>query len=210
MSRSHARSQGFWNFMAKRYAKSPVEDQAAYERKLEMTRSHLSADMEVLEFGCGTGTTALIHVPHVAHIQAIDYSRAMIDIARGKAAADAVTNVDFDVSTIEEWRAPDASYDLIQAHSILHLVQDLDAVLAKVRKLIKPGGRFISSTACIGEMPGIARVLLPVGGALRLLPYLSMFKAQELEAAIKRAGFEIEHQWRPRKAGSVFIIAVAV
>lgn len=205
-----ARSVGFWNFMAKRYAKTPVEDQAAYERKLEMTRSHLSAGMDVLEFGCGTGTTALVHAPEVAHIQAIDYSSKMIGIARGKAEAAGVTNVSFDVATIEEWQAGDASYDMVQAHSILHLVQDLDAVLAKVRRLIKPGGRFISSTACIGEMSGIAKVLLPVGGALRLLPYLSMFTAEELEAAIVRAGFQIEHQWRPRAAGSVFIIAVAV
>jgi hypothetical protein len=89
-------------------------------------------------------------------------------------------------------------------------VQDLDAVLAKVRRLIKPGGRFISSTACIGEMSGLAKALLPVGGALRLLPYLAMFSAEELAAAITRAGFEIEVQWRPREAGSVFIIAVAV
>lgn len=205
-----ARSAGFWNFMAKRYAKAPVGDQAAYERKLELTRSHLSAGMEVLEFGCGTGTTALIHAPHVAHIQAIDYSEKMIGIARGKALAEGITNISFDLATIEDWQAEDASYDMIQAHSILHLVQDLDAVLAKVRRLIKPGGRFISSTACIGEMSGLARVLLPVGGALRLLPYLAMFKADDLEAAIKRAGFEIEFQWRPGDAGSVFIIAVAV
>jgi cyclopropane fatty-acyl-phospholipid synthase-like methyltransferase len=27
-------------------------------------------DMEVLEFGCGTESTALEHAPHVAHIEA--------------------------------------------------------------------------------------------------------------------------------------------
>jgi len=195
--------------MAKRYAKSPVEDQASYERKLELTCSHLSADMEVLEFGCGTGTTALIHAPYVAHIQAIDYSNKMIDIARGKAATAGVTNVSFDVATIEEWQTDEASYDMIQAHSILHLVLDLDVVLAKARRLIKPGGRFISSTVCASEMSGIARALLPIGGALRLLPFIAPFKAEDLAAAITRAGFEIEFQWRPREAGSVFIIAVA-
>lgn len=204
------RSRGFWNFMAKRYAKSPVEDQAAYERKLKLTRSHLSADMEVLEFGCGTGTTALIHAPYVAHIKAIDYSQKMIDIARGKAAADGISNVSFDVATIEDLLAEDASYDMIQAHSILHLLLDLDAVLAKTRRLLKPGGRFISSTVCTGEMSGFARAFLPLAGALWILPYIATFTADDLAAAITRAGFEIEFQWRPREAGSIFIIAVVI
>ena len=115
----------------------------------------------------------------------------MIDIARGKAVADGVTNVSSDVATIEEWQADDASYDMIQAHSILHLVLDLDVVLAKARRLIKPGGRFISSTVCTGEMSGIARALLPLGGALRVLPYIAPFTGDELSAAITRAGFEI-------------------
>ena len=57
----------FWDRMAKGYAKSPVKDQAAYEKKLEITRGCFPPDAEVLEFGCGTGSTALLHAPHVKH-----------------------------------------------------------------------------------------------------------------------------------------------
>jgi ubiquinone/menaquinone biosynthesis C-methylase UbiE len=41
--------------------------------------------MEVLEFGCGTESTAIAHAPYVKHIQALDISSKMIDIAQGKA-----------------------------------------------------------------------------------------------------------------------------
>lgn len=205
-----SRSQWFWNRMAKGYAKSPVGDQAAYERKLETTQSFMKPDMEVLEFGCGTGTTALIHAPHVAHIQAIDYSSKMIGIARGKVQASGAHNVSFDVATIETWQADDASYDMVQAHSILHLVLDLDAVLAKTRSLIKPGGVFVSSTVCAGEESGLGKMLLPIASRLRILPYIAMFDGEFLMAAIKRAGFEIEHHWRPRSRGSIFIVARAI
>lgn len=205
-----SRSQWFWNRMAKGYAKSPVGDQLAYERKLKMTRELLGPDMEVFEFGCGTGTTALTHAPHVAHIQAIDYSKKMIGIARGKAEAAGVSNVSFDVATIESWAAPNASYDMIQAHSILHLVLDLEAVLVKTRALIKPGGMFVSSTVVIGEESGLVTSLVSVGSALRILPYIGPFNGDQLITAIKRAGFEIEHKWRPRTNGSIFIIARAV
>jgi cyclopropane fatty-acyl-phospholipid synthase-like methyltransferase len=47
----------FWDKIAEGYAKRPVADQGAYERKLATTQRYLRADMEVLEFGCGTGTT---------------------------------------------------------------------------------------------------------------------------------------------------------
>lgn len=204
------RSLWFWNQIAKGYAKNPVGDPAAYEQKLEMTRMLLKPDMKVFEYGCGTGTTALIHAPHVAHIQAIDYSAKMIAIARGKAEAAGVSNVSFDVATIENWVAEDASYDMIQAHSILHLVLDLDAVLARTRSLIKPGGVFVSSTVCFREESLLSRLLVPFGSALRILPYIGPFDGEQLLEAIKRAGFEIEHQWRPRPTGSIFVIACAV
>jgi cyclopropane fatty-acyl-phospholipid synthase-like methyltransferase len=43
--------------------------------------------MELLEFGCGTGGTAIIHAPHVKHIRAIDISPRMIEIAKSRAEA---------------------------------------------------------------------------------------------------------------------------
>ena len=53
----------FWDRLAKRYARMPVADQAAYETKLEKTRAFLRPDSRVLEFGCGTGSTAILHAP---------------------------------------------------------------------------------------------------------------------------------------------------
>ena len=47
-------SSRFWDWIAKRYAKTPVADEAAYQTKLQVTRDYLRPDMEVLEFGCGS------------------------------------------------------------------------------------------------------------------------------------------------------------
>ena len=53
-----AKSEQFWDKTAERYAKSPVSDEATYQRKLAETQSYFTPGMRVLEFGCGTGTTA--------------------------------------------------------------------------------------------------------------------------------------------------------
>ncbi len=86
------RSSQFWDRHAAGYAKRPVDDETIYQKKLKITQGYLKPDMEVLEFGCGTGTASIIHAPFVRHIRAIDMSAKMLAIARGKATTGNVTN----------------------------------------------------------------------------------------------------------------------
>ena len=84
------RSVKFWDKIAERYSKRPIADEVAYQKKLQVTREYFRPDMEVLELGCGTGSTAILHAPYVKHILAIDISSKMIDIAQAKADAKSV------------------------------------------------------------------------------------------------------------------------
>jgi 2-polyprenyl-3-methyl-5-hydroxy-6-metoxy-1,4-benzoquinol methylase len=199
----------FWDRLADRYARQPIADEAAYQRKLQITRDHLRPDMTLLEFGCGTGGTAISHAPYVQHIRAIDFSEAMLSIARSKAAAAGVGNVRFERADITDFVAPDASFDVILGLSILHLLADKDAVLAKVFRLLKPGGIFISSTTCVGDTMGLFKTIAPLGKALGLLPRLDVMTTGELVGSLGRAGFVIEQQWQPGKGKAVFIVAAA-
>ncbi len=72
----------FWDNLADRYSKKPVKDTESYNRTLDCTRKHLSATDEILEVGCGTGTTALLLAPSVKQITASDISSRMIEIAK--------------------------------------------------------------------------------------------------------------------------------
>jgi len=96
-------SARFWHKIAERFSKRPIADEAAYQKKLQATREYLRPDMEVLEFGCGTGSTASTHAPCVKHIHAIDISSKMIEIAQGKADAENIENVTFRSSSIDEF-----------------------------------------------------------------------------------------------------------
>ncbi|NQU58582.1 MAG: class I SAM-dependent methyltransferase, partial [Rhodospirillales bacterium] len=115
------RPSQFWDRHAQRYAKSPVEDEAAYQKKLKVTQDYLKPDMEVLEFGCGTGTTSIFHAPFVRHTRAIDISKEMLGIAQAKAESAIVKNITFEQASIDELNAVDATYDAVMGHSILHL-----------------------------------------------------------------------------------------
>lgn len=202
-------SARFWDWIAERYAKQPVPDEAAYQKKLQVTRAYFTPHMQVLEFGCGTGSTAIAHAPFVAQIRAIDVSAKMLDIARQKAAAAGIDNVHFELSSIDALDAPEASFDAVMAHSILHLLDDRDAVIAKVHRLLKPGGVFVTSTMCIGDSPMLRAigVVVRIGARLGLLPNLRTFTEKALLTSLARAGFEIEHHWKPKPVSAVFIIA---
>ena len=145
------RSVKFWNWIAQRYSKRPVADEASYQKKLGKTREYFQPDMQVLEVGCGTGSTAIAHAPYVAHIRATDISPSMIEIARGKAEAAAVSNVDFEVSSIDDLQVHDASQDAVLALSILHLLEDERAAIARVHRMLKPGGVLVTSTPCLRD-----------------------------------------------------------
>ena len=197
----------FWDRIADRYATKPIADEASYQKKLEITREYFRPDMKVLEFGCGTGSTALIHAPHVASIRAIDVSARMLEIAKDKANNAGISNVHFEQSTLSLAHEPAGTYDMILGLSILHLLEDRDDAIARAFGLLKPGGVFVSSTPCLdGAVGWLFRLIGPIGRWLGLLPRLKVFSQNELRASMTSAGFVIDHSWQPDGARSLFLV----
>lgn len=199
----------FWDRISGYYSRKAVPDEAAYQRKLDATDAYLTATDRVLEVGCGTGTTALYHAPKVAHVEASDISPKMIEIARDKAAAADVSNVTFTVSSIDALDLPVASYDVVLAHSILHLVADVPAALAKLRTALKPGGVLTSSTACIGDTAAWLGWVAPLGRAIGVLPRINVFTEATFRQWIIEAGFEIESVWTSKPGAGPYFVARA-
>ncbi|HZX23645.1 MAG TPA: class I SAM-dependent methyltransferase [Woeseiaceae bacterium] len=207
VTRSHPDSR-FWNFIAPRYARKAVPDQAAYEAKLARTDGHLAPGDRVLEIGCGTGTTALHHAPRVTHILATDISPRMIAIAREKAEEAAIRNVAFEVSSIDDLNTT-VRYDVILAHSILHLVADVPRTLRQLRRMLKPDGLLISNTHCIGDSAAWLGWIAPLGRSLGVLPRVNVFRESQFMQWITDAGFDIEEVWQPKPKASHYLVARA-
>ena len=134
----------------------------------------------------------------------------MNGIARGKAQDAQVENVRFHVSTLEDWSDDEGPYQMIMAHSILHLIKDLDATLQHVRGRLKPGDWFVSSTVCVSDRSKMLGWVLPIIAKTKLIPRVAALTSANLEHRIVRAGFELEDVWRPGPGKAVFIIARAI
>jgi ubiquinone/menaquinone biosynthesis C-methylase UbiE len=200
-------AENFWDNTAEKYAKSPIGNEAVYQEKLEATQKYLNAESEVLELACGTGTTSIFQAPKVKHILATDISNKMLDIGRKRANEAGISNITFQQVTVEDLDADPSSFDVVLALNILHLIDNPAAAVNKVSNLLKPGGVFVTGTACLGDVRfNYYRFIIPVMRLLGKAPPVHYVKRSDLEGYFAEAGLEIDFQRPPAKGEAAFII----
>lgn len=208
------RDRRFWDKTARKYAASPIADEAGFERTLTRTREWIGADTRVLELGCGTGTAALCLADAAGHYVATDLSEGMLAIAREKLDAARRDGSDLPLSlrqaTAGSLAREGMRFDTVVGFNYLHLAGDLAGVLGHIRSLLVPGGIFISKTPCLGDMNPLIRLVIPPMRLLGKAPGVSVFSAVALEEAIRAAGFGIlvsERHGSKKKDHRPFIVA---
>ncbi|QMU57456.1 MAG: methyltransferase domain-containing protein [Boseongicola sp.] len=197
----------FWDKTAPKYALSRISDQAAYDTTMERVRAHLNSNDNVLEVGCGTGSTALIQAGGVHSYVGADISPGMLKIANEKLESTPVEGLSFKVSDVFASEMERETFDAVLGFNIYHLVKDLDVAFLRARDLIRPGGLFITKTPCLGKK----WYLRPVVAAMQLVdkaPFVGFLTVEDYDAAVKKAGFEIiETGLYPPSAPSRFVVA---
>lgn len=189
---STASDARFWDRISRKYARDAIADQGGYERTLDRTRALLKPDDQVLELGCGTGSTALRLAGDVRSYLATDLSAGMIGIAREKQSLSAVPNLDFQIATAEASILEAGRFNAVLGFNYLHMVRDVPGTLRRIHSLLAPDGLFISKTPCLGDMnPLLSLVLLPGMRAIGKAPYVSVFRQAELCRLVSSAGFDL-------------------
>ncbi|MBW0147159.1 class I SAM-dependent methyltransferase [Marinobacter arenosus] len=196
----------YWDRSAERYARRPIADPEAYQRKLEITQRYLRPDMNVMEFGCGTGATALVHAPRVRSYLATDASARMIDIARMRTADAPIKGLRFEVATPDDLAHRQQAFDAVLGLNVLHLLADPRAMIECIRDLLKPGGVFISNTACLKDTRPCMKPIATLAYRLHLTPYVNFLSRKELEHDLQSAGFQIQFRWVPERSRDVYFL----
>ena len=103
---------------------------------------HLEPGLRVLDFGCGPGTISMGLASAVApgELHGIDMEGSQIEMARAAAAAGGHDNATFHVGDATDLPFEDGSFDVAHCHAVLMHVPQTQALLAEVKRVLKPGG----------------------------------------------------------------------
>jgi len=110
-------------------------------------RAKLTSDMDVLDFGCGTGLVSLALQPQVRSVTGMDSSRGMLDVFRKKIAVNHIENVKVVFRDPERDDVLQGDYDLIVSSMTLHHVKAIEPLLKQFYEVLRPGG-----LVCIADL----------------------------------------------------------
>lgn len=97
---------------------------------------------KILDLGCGLGEGAVYFAMRGAAVTACDLSQGMLDVAK-KVAQRHHVEIATHQSTADRTDLPEGSFDIVYAANILHH-SDIPKVLDEARRLLRPGGLFVS------------------------------------------------------------------
>ena len=190
------KAQRFWDKQAKRYDYSEKKFETVTKEIIAKTKKYLDSNDNVLDFGCATGTKTIELSDSVKHIHGLDISTEMINEAVKKKDEANIKNISFSQGTIYNNDFEKASFDKIVAYAIIHLLEDSEKVIHRIHALLKPGGLFISTTACMKDKMAFKNSLQFAAylfmKRLGIFPlHLNMFMPVDVEKLIENQNFHI-------------------
>ena len=142
----------------------------------------------VLDVACGTGEWLAELAGRGAKISGVDLSTRAIDrcLARWP-------GVDFHAGPAEALPQADNTFDMVTCMGSLEHFVDKPAALAQMRRVTKPGGRFLILVPNAGFL---TRRLHLYGGTQQTRAREDVYELNEWQRLFSAAGMKVSHRWR--------------
>ncbi len=105
-----------------------------------MQRVRPTREMDVLDYGCGTGPIGVFLLPHVRSVVGADNSSAMLQVLDDKIRANGLRHIRTKKLDLERDPVPESRYHLIVSSMVTHHVADVGSLLAAFLRMLHPGG----------------------------------------------------------------------
>ena len=102
---------------------------------------HPAPDMDVLDYGCGSGLVTLRLQPLVKSITGMDSSKKMLEVLRAKVEKRGLSNVHTQFIDLEQGAKVDARFHIIVTSMTLHHVGEPAFLFDQLYSLLLPGGQ---------------------------------------------------------------------
>ncbi|MGA2207330.1 MAG: methyltransferase domain-containing protein [Terracidiphilus sp.] len=143
----------------------------------------------ILDLGCGDGQLTQRIAATGASVVGIDASPEMVAAARAR-------GVKADKGPAEMLPYPNHTFDAVFSNAVLHWVRDQDEMLTQVRRVLRPGGRFVAE---MGGHGNVAAIRVAFAAVLARHGFTSMGDrgnyyptAEAYSLRLERHGFAVE------------------
>ena len=138
---------GVWDRMSQLYL-DEIDPRFAPVVAGAIRRANLKAGEMVLDLGTGTGAAAIEAARRLGatgRVTGVDISPDMLSLARRRIDDTACTNVELRLGRAEQIPAGDGAFDVVLASLSLMFVIDRAAAAREVKRVLRPGGRFVGA-----------------------------------------------------------------
>lgn len=143
-------------------------------------------EMDILDYGCGTGLVSLFLLPHVRSVTGADNSSGMLEVLGKKIAETGLLNMKTIRLDLERDILPPDRYHMLVTSMTMHHIADTGKILRAFHGLLIPGG-----TLCIADLdtePGVFHGPEAAGSV-----HHHGFDREELKRQLADAGFRQAH-----------------
>ncbi len=212
-SSNMSKTKNFWDNASKNYDKTEERFEYIHHKSRENTKKYLESSNVVLDYGCGTGTTACEIASDVKEIYAIDISSKMIEISKGKAVEKNIENATFAEGDIFDEKLKKGYFDRVLAFNMLHTIPNPENAIQRINELLKPDGLFISITPCLKDklpfLIGLQIRLVQVLCKIGIIPVpIRRIKSSDIDELMTNGHFQIiDTEKIFQGASSYFLVA---
>ena len=172
------------------------------ETMLALAVERLTAASRVLDVGCRDAShlIELVRATGASGVGLDPVSRLVEQARAAVAGAGLADRVRIVEAAMRDIPFPDGSFDLVWCRDVLEVVEDLDAGLAEIARVLRPGGHVLVYTVFATERLEPKEAELLLGQSLALVA--DNLVEEKVEAAFRRAGLavvardEIGTEWR--------------
>lgn len=139
--------------------RSVLDRNAAYQpgnynqQRYVYALSQLSESDEVIDAACGDGYGAEMIAKQCKRVVGVDLDEETIRVAQSRSGS--IENLRFEHGNACQLNEPDQSFSVFVSLETIEHIPDVDAFCQEVKRVLKPGGRFICSTpqSLFGRIP---------------------------------------------------------
>lgn len=103
-------------------------------------RIPLTADMDVMDFGCGTGLLSLRVADQVKSLTGVDTSEAMLARFEQKAKELELDHVHSLKVDLDQGADIPGRYDMVVSSMVFHHIENIESVMVRLYDVLKPNG----------------------------------------------------------------------